>query len=65
MNRHLGRPEIFLETHHTQVSRRAERCILRFISHVSPEHKMFLFFTGLNNKDINIFQMASLQKNFK
>ena len=27
----------------------------------SPEHKIFLFFTGLNNGDINIFRMASLQ----
>jgi len=31
----------------------------------SPEHKIFLFFTGLNNEDINIFRMASLQKHFK
>ena len=32
------------------------------VSHVSPEHKTFLFFTGLNNEDTNIFGMASLQK---
>ena len=28
----------------------------------SPEHKTFLFFTGLNNKDKRTFGMASLPK---
>jgi hypothetical protein len=28
----------------------------------TSEHKTFLFFTGLNNKDKYIFGMASLQK---
>ena len=28
----------------------------------APEHKTFLFFTGLNNKDKYTFGMASLQK---
>ena len=28
----------------------------------SPEYKIFLFFTVLNNEDINFFRMASLQK---
>jgi hypothetical protein len=34
------------------------------ISNVSPEHNIFLFFTGLNNEDTHIFGMACLQKSW-